>query len=196
KISWAYNWANAAGGSLSSGVEYVPMMWGQKSQDGWSAAAKAAIAAGSTHLLGFNEPDLAEQANMDVATAVNLWKSVMEPLKGSAKLVSPAVTNGNQANPPVGIPWLQQFIAQCTGCQIDAVAVRSYDAASNTAYFKSYFSQAATTLNKPIWITEASYLTRFMGTGSAADQATFVKDVVPWLEQQSFIERYAAFGEF
>ena len=34
-----------------------------------------------------------------------------------------------------------------------------------------------------------------MGTGDAADQVTFIEAVVPWLEQQAFIERYAAFGE-
>ena len=33
-----------------------------------------------------------------------------------------------------------------------------------------------------------------MGTGNAADQATFINAVVPWLEDQDFIEKYAAFG--
>lgn len=34
-----------------------------------------------------------------------------------------------------------------------------------------------------------------MGTGDADAQKTFIEDVVPWLEDQDFIERYAAFGE-
>lgn len=29
-----------------------------------------------------------------------------------------------------------------------------------------------------------------------ANQVTFVKAVVPWLESQSYVERYAAFGAF
>lgn len=33
-----------------------------------------------------------------------------------------------------------------------------------------------------------------MGTGNAADQATFINAVVPWLEDQDFIKKYAAFG--
>ncbi|KAL8291625.1 hypothetical protein RQP46_001883 [Phenoliferia psychrophenolica] len=115
----------------------------------------------------------------------------MEPLKSTTvKLVSPAVTNGNQSEPAIGIPWLQQFIGNCSSCQIDAVALHWYDVTSNTAYFQTYLTEAYAILKKPIWLTE------FMGTGSAADQVTFIKAVVPWLEEQTFIERYAAFGDF
>jgi hypothetical protein len=34
-----------------------------------------------------------------------------------------------------------------------------------------------------------------MGTGSADDQKTFIEEVVPWLEQQDYVQRYAASGE-
>ena len=34
-----------------------------------------------------------------------------------------------------------------------------------------------------------------MGLGTPDEQATFLKEVVPWLEEQNFVERYAAFGE-
>ena len=53
KVSWAYNWYSQSGGSLASGVNYFPMLWGSDSSHTatWMANAKAAIAAGSTHLL-------------------------------------------------------------------------------------------------------------------------------------------------
>ena len=53
KISWAYNWFSQEGGSLASGINYFPMLWGGDSghTNSWMANAKAAIAAGSTHLL-------------------------------------------------------------------------------------------------------------------------------------------------
>jgi len=35
-----------------------------------------------------------------------------------------------------------------------------------------------------------------MGTGSASDQASFIKSSVEWLEKQDYIEAYAAFGTF
>ena len=34
-----------------------------------------------------------------------------------------------------------------------------------------------------------------MGTGSATDQASFISSSLEWLEQQDYIEAYAAFGE-
>lgn len=38
---------------------------------------------------------------------------------------------------------------------------------------------------KPIWLTE------FAGSGSSAEQQAFFKQVLPWMEQQPWIERYA-----
>lgn len=85
----------------------------------------------------FNEPYLAEQANLSPSAAATLWKAQMEPLKESAKLVSPAVSNGVEttAGAPIGVPWLVEFLAACDGCQIDAVAVRSVLCARREADF-------------------------------------------------------------
>lgn len=61
---------------------------------------------------------------MSPSAAVTLWNAQMQPLGSSAKLVSPAVTNGVGTDAdPMGVPWLQKFIGLCTDCQIDAVAV-------------------------------------------------------------------------
>lgn len=75
----------------------------------------------------FNEPDLPEQANLSPALAAQLWKDHVEPLAGSAKLVSPAVTNGLKLDngTSMGVPWLKEFLDACAGCTVDAVAVRS-----------------------------------------------------------------------
>lgn len=63
---------------------------------------------------------------MSPAEAAELWKSEIESFSSSAKLVSPAVTNGVKAEDgsPMGVPWLQEFMSACDGCTIDAVAVR------------------------------------------------------------------------
>ncbi|GAA5836263.1 hypothetical protein JCM3766R1_003471 [Sporobolomyces carnicolor] len=192
EICWAYNW-DSSGGGLADGVMYVPMLWGTKKLDGWEAAAASAMESGATHVLGFNEPDLEEQANLTPAAAASIWSSAIEPLatKG-AKLVSPAVSNGvlTDDGKPMGVPWLLEFLDACQGCTIDAVALHWYDKASNLEYFQNYVAQAHANLSKPIWLTE------FMGTGSAEDQAQFVTSAVEWLEEQDFIEAYAAFGAF
>ncbi len=45
-------------------------------------------------------------------------------------------------------------------------------------------------LKKPIWLTE------FQGYGTVAEQQAFLREVIPWMEEQAFIERYAGFGDF
>ena len=52
-------------------------------------------------LLGFNEPDISSQANMDVATAVTLWNQYILPAgnKNSLRLGSPAISNGGNDLP-------------------------------------------------------------------------------------------------
>ncbi|GAA5892382.1 glycoside hydrolase family protein [Sporobolomyces salmoneus] len=191
-ICWAYNW-DSTGGGLKDGVMYVPMLWGTKKLEGWEAAADKAIQQGATHILGFNEPDLAEQANLSPSEAASIWSSAMQPLATkNVKLVSPAVSNGvlTDDGKPMGVPWLKEFFDECTGCTIDAVALHWYDSASNLEYFKKYLEEAHTDLSKPIWLTE------FMGTGSAKDQVSFISAAVEWLEDQDYIEAYAAFGDF
>lgn len=186
QVSWAYNWDSVPSGSIRTGLEFVPLLWGMGSDhtSQWSAHASAAIASGSTHLLGFNEPDLGSQSNMDVATAVAGWKQYMEPFAGKALLISPAVTNGGS---PMGLTWLQNFIQQCTNCNIHCVAIHWYDSATNLAYFKNHVTQAHTLTGKCIWLTE------FAGSGTTDQQVAFIQQATAWLDSQPFVERYAYF---
>ena len=60
----------------------------------------------------------------------------------------------------------------------------------NWCYFTGYFTDAHNTFpNYQIWITE------FAGYGSTAQQQSFLEYVLPWMETQNFIDRYAGFGE-
>lgn len=55
-------------------------------------------------------------------------------------------------------------------------------------YFKQYIKDAyAAGGNKPLWITE------FQASGSESDQNTFMKTVLPWLDQSGMVDRYAWF---
>ncbi|GAA5982641.1 hypothetical protein JCM10908_006729 [Rhodotorula pacifica] len=209
-ISWAYNWGQTPSGTLKSGVEYVPMLWSANAGSTWSANAQAALSSGSSHLLAFNEPDLSSQSNMTVAQSVAAWKQYMSPFVGKAKLGSMAVTNGGA---PMGVAYLQSFFAACPQCaqECDFIALHWYDASWNTGFeslslclgsktsFDLILTYAAcpqtlpdayNTFKKPIWLTE------FAGSGTVAEQQTFFKYVIPWMENQTFIERYAGFGDF
>jgi hypothetical protein len=141
--------------NVPSWVEYLGLMLEQGTDanhiSGWDDAMNAAISAGATHLLGygysfkesgkdtycvssFNEPDNSGQAAMTPQQAADAWKQHIQPYAGRVKLVSPAITNG--APPSMGTGWMDQFIAACTGCTIDAIAVHIYDrqVSSNAAY--------------------------------------------------------------
>ncbi|KPV73022.1 glycoside hydrolase family 128 protein [Rhodotorula graminis WP1] len=187
-ISWAYNWGQLPEGTLSPGVEYIPMLWSDNAGD-WFVNAQKAIDNGSKYLLAFNEPDLVGQADMTVAAVVAGWKKYMSPFKGKAKLVSPAVTNGGA---PLGRDYLAAFFDACPTCleETDAIALHWYDAAWNTGYFTNYLQEAHTRFGKPIWLTE------FAGSGTVAEQQAFFATVLPWMEKQPWIERYAGFGDF
>jgi len=135
--------------------------------------------------MSFNEPDLSSQANLAYTDAAAGYKKYMMPFAAKAKLGSPAVTNGAA---PMGLTYLKNFISACSGCQIDFVPIHWYDSASNVAYFKQYVQDAYNAGGKkPIWITE------FQASGSADQQNAFLKEVLPWLDAQDYVQRYAWF---
>lgn len=186
KISWQYNWGSTPSGAVNAGREFVPMLWSADAghTQNWLADASAAIASGSTHLLGFNEPDLSSQSNLTPQEAVDAWTTWMEPFAGQAKLCSPAITNGG---PPMGTAWMDTFLDLCDTCTIDCIAIHIYDSASNTAYFENYIADIGTRYNKPVWVTE------FGASGTSEEQTTFLDTMLPYLDGLSSVERYAYF---
>ena len=193
-VGWCYNWNSSPGGTVPGGLNYVPMMWGdnQYHAPNWKSDADSAIAAGATHLLGFNEPDLGEQANMTPDQAKDAWKKYMEQYAGKAKLGSPAVCNGGGPvgnGATMGLNWLNNFLNACSDCTIDFLAIHWYGQADEVENFKSHVADAQKIANgKPIWITE------FKPDGAPQDQANFLKEVLPWLDSaESGVERYSVF---
>ncbi|KAI9865637.1 MAG: hypothetical protein M1813_002095 [Trichoglossum hirsutum] len=192
QVTWGYNWYKACSDTIGSGpgVEFVAMLWGNGGDrtNGWTDAANTAISKGGKHLLAFNEPDHPEQANIDPTTAAKDYKTYMNPFAGKARLGAPAVTNGGGN---MGLTWLKSFMGACgTECSIDFVPIHWYDSASNVEYFKKHIQDAHNATGKPIWITE------FASTGLPGQQKTFLETVLPWLDDQPFVERYSYFGVF
>ncbi|RMZ80921.1 hypothetical protein DV737_g2749, partial [Chaetothyriales sp. CBS 132003] len=191
--SWAYNWAASADGTISSDLEYVPMLWGLKSVSGWSDAAASAISSGSTHLLSFNEPDLSSQSDMEPATAAENHIEYLNPFADQAEIGSPAITNGAGTDPLMGIDWLNAFFKACGGeCQVDFVAFHWYDAASNIDGFKSHVQDvidaASSNGVSKVWLTE-------FGTTSGSDSeiVDFITEATSFLDSTAEVERYAYF---
>jgi hypothetical protein len=156
-VSWYYDWGVAppavSQGQLS-GIEWVPMCWGAV-YPGDVAGIENLVPAGSTYLLGFNEPNFRSQADLTPAKAAELWPNLERIASDKGlKLVSPAVNwcgdcvDGVTSDP---VDWLDKFFAACPGCRVDYIAVHSYAPGSEALRnyllkFKKY--------NKPLWITE------------------------------------------
>jgi hypothetical protein len=120
---------------------------------------------------------------MPVGDAIAAHKKYLQPLAAQGlKIGSPAVTNG--AGPNTGIAYLQQFMAGCSDCQIDYV-VAHYYAWDNVDDFKNYLIKFHNTFNKPVWLTE------FAVNPGQGDTNAFLQQVLPWMDQQAWIERYA-----
>jgi hypothetical protein len=185
KVSWMYDWEAVIDGTPLD-LEYVPLLHSNQQwcTEGWfNNVANAKKNYKVSHILSFNEPDQVGGggSNIDVPTAVATHKQFIQPLAAQGlRIGSPSVTNANEPNK--GINWLKNFMNSCNGCQIDFV-VAHYYAWDKVEDFKNYLTKFHDTFNKPVWVTE------FGVTSGNADE--FLKQVLPWLDAQPWIERYA-----
>lgn len=203
ELSWGYNWDDTPQG-LPSQFQYVPTLWGTASvhSNNWASAVKSATSgSGTNYIMSFNEPDNEGQANMDVGSAVAGFNQYMKPYASDNVLLgSPSVTNGagtNSAGIPIGLDWLSPFLQQCTGCPISFVPIHWYGCqnscpvSDDVSDFQSHVQSAikaavnpATGQNVPVWVTEFQSFT---------DPETFLGEILPWLDGQSGVQRYAYF---
>ncbi|MEU4164671.1 sigma-70 family RNA polymerase sigma factor [Actinoplanes sp. NPDC026670] len=190
--SWYYSWsANDNEVPGPANVDFVPMIWGAANVT--DATLKEVKAEGDV-LLGFNEPDLAEQSNMTVEAALAAWPRLEAT---GMKLVSPAVAFGGDT----AGGWLDRFMtgAKSKGLRVDAIALHWYGSDFSSAsvnQFLGYVDAVHKRYGKPIWITEFG-LINFSGSpkyASDAQKVAFIKGTTAGLEKRSFVERYAYFG--
>ncbi len=187
---WYYNWS-PSNDSMPAGAEFVPMIWGAASvTDATLAKAKSE---GSV-LLGFNEPDLAEQANMTVEQALSLWPRLEAT---GMRLGSPAVAYGG--NTPGG--WLDRFMtgARQQNRRVDFITLHWYGSdfsAAAAGHFAGYLKAVHDRYNLPIWVTEYG-LMNFSGTPkypSTAQITAFITATTTQMQSTPWIERYAWFS--
>lgn len=139
--------------------------------------------------MGFNEPDIAAQANLSPSAAVEAWKKYLQPYAGRVKLGSPSVCNSPE--PLMGLNWLAEFLDACQGCTIDYITIHWYGLANDEGVqnFKNHVAKAKDSAQgRDVWITE------FQPNGSVEEQSYFIGKVLPWLDDPSNgVKRYAYF---
>ncbi|MFY1633288.1 glycosyl hydrolase [Solwaraspora sp. WMMB335] len=191
---WYYTWSTQHSGIRTpSGVTFVPMIWGPGSV---TPAELARAEQAGPYLLGFNEPDLAEQSNMTVEQALDLWPQLAAT--GNV-LGSPAVAWGGA---DAG-GWLDRFMsgARQRGHRVDFIALHWYGGDFTTGnavnQLKQYLQAVHQRYGKPIWLTEFA-LIRFGAGGpqfpSEQQQAAFLSAATEMLAGLPYLQRYAWFG--
>ncbi|WP_327400590.1 sigma-70 family RNA polymerase sigma factor [Streptomyces sp. NBC_01288] len=191
--SWYYTWSTQHSGiTTPSSGSFVPMIWGAKSVTDSSLAQAREY---GPYLLGFNEPDMAQQSNMTVEQALELWPKLMAAGK---ILGSPAVAYGGDT----AGGWLDRFMsgARAKGYRVDFITLHWYGGDFRTPQaveqLKSYLAAVYARYHKPIWLTEYALIDFSQGTRfpSARQQADFVTASTKALDGLSYVQRYAWFG--
>ena len=218
--SWYYNWSTEAfNTTLDEGVQHIPMMWG--SSDDNKEAMKNLVTT-SNYILGFNEPDIETQANIEFFEASSVWDEYIKPLNMRKVSPAPAAPGGDSV-------WLKRFMKGDYICKnpwdgswglfydyedeatkkfvegesdsVDSVVLHYY---RNTINLKGLLDAVETLWNsyhKPIWITEMS-LFGVKGTRSdfsyelpekRAEIQKYLEDAMEALDVNPHVERYCWF---
>lgn len=194
-ISWDYNWGNTPSNDAAmwfdaNEMDFCPMCWnGNYNAD----AIRAFVAAhpNTKYLLGFNEPNLTDQANMTPAQAAAIWSPVVALAKElNLKLVSPAMNYGTLAGYSDPIKWLDEFFAQPNVDINDIYAISIHCYMSSASAVQGYVEKFEK-YNKPIWMTE--FCAWDPVPGSVTTQMDYMCAVLNYLEANPKVERYAWF---
>ncbi len=195
RASWHYSWGHELKSLEPDSVEFVPMIWGA-----WSDTAKIQqkldeIKAWKDqgkvkYLLGFNEPDGKEQANMTVKSAIDYWPKLME---AGLPLGSPAAVHADRE-------WMTEFMAEVEkrNYRVDFICVHWYGGA-NAQSLINHLQKVYELYKRPIWITEfapADWSASSPTTSKVSkEKATnFMKAILPMLDTLSYVERYCWFS--
>ena len=187
-ISWYYNWAIAPFNSIvDDGVDQVPMLWGIGEDN---LAELKNLTDDSNYILGYNEPDIASQANMSAQEGADNWHYIKDTGK---RTVSPAASNPNGPS-----SWLSSFL-EMEDC--DAVALHCYGGIIDVNRLTRAVDAMWETYHKPIWVTEVSIMGKkgtisdhsYENEEARAQIEEYVQKMAEEMDKRDYVERYAWF---
>jgi hypothetical protein len=183
KVCFIYNWKPTLDwGMTTEGMEYIPMLWGQRSV---KAFQQKVIAGYANYAAGMNEPDIPSQSNLSPADGAKMWNKYLCGLKSQGyTLLSPATATGPK--------WLQDF--QNAGvCDWDITAVHVYT--TSVDHFTDAVSDYRQ-FGKPIMVTEYA-CNDYSGRNQQCDTDqiwSFLSGVNGWMDAQNDILGYFFFA--
>jgi hypothetical protein len=190
---WYYTWGTTIPLELApQNAEFVPMFWGPSNvTDANIAYVQQLHAQGrANYVLGFNEPDLADQANMSVSAALALWP----------KLESIGLPLGSPAASWPTRQWIYDFMDSCKlqKKRVDFICVHMYVGTDDNAFVQT-LQDLYNKYKLPIWITEFATVANNATVMSdnpytPAMVLAFMQRLLPKLEALPFVERYSWFS--
>lgn len=185
-----YDWS--AGGNTTLDVEYTPI----KQKATWPSWDEIFNKQNVTHVLGYNEPDKSDQANMSLDQMLAEWPNMM---KTGLRIGSPAWANpwsGNGGN-------LFDFIRKCDelNYRVDFIALHCYWGGKSPQNWYNDLKYIHEVTGRPLWITEwnngANWTTeswpdpsRALTPLNAQKQLNDIKAILQVLDTAHFVERY------
>lgn len=201
--SWFYDWGTEPQKNVADyvgsekGIEFIPMAW-NGNYDTNKMKAYYAAHPNDKYLLGFNEPNFPDQANMLPSEAAEKWHELETFVKEqNLILVGPAM---NYAGEPLKdgkvwdpYDWMDAFIAAYkekygTEPHYDYTAVHAYMRDGNATM--SLVNGFAQKYGKKVWLTE---FCQWESYTTAATQMSSMIDKVKQLELSDNVYRYAWF---
>lgn len=192
-ITWEYNWDASIGESQMTefakyGIDYCPMAWNANSNSLNTIRNFKRAHPELQYILGYNEPNLTDQAKMTPSQAAASWpnvKALADEL--GLKVIAPAMNYGTLSGYGDPIVWLDEFFGLIGGTDgIDGIAVHWYS--EDAGYSLQDYVERFKKYGKPIWVTE------FCGKGKdETSQISYMSNTVGYLEADPDVFRYAWF---
>jgi len=204
---WNYSWGTNRVDAQPQNMEFIPMTWGAWGKEGFAKVLTSEVIpqireGEAKRLLGFNEPDKKEQANMPFTEALKYWP-MLEDL--GIPLCSPACANplsdDDESTQGVRGTWMRDFMREADkrNYRMDYIGVHWYGGASPRS-FKERMIQVYEAYNRrPLLISEfavADWGAKSVSKNAHSKESVlkFMKDVLPWMESQNWIAGYAWFS--
>ncbi len=180
---WFYHWGTTSAEDLTD-VEFVPTRWNAKSltDTRWKEILDINY---SSHLLGFNEPDGATQANMTLDEMLLYWPKMLE---SGMRLGSPAMASD--------LNLLYSFIDKCDelNYRVDFVAMHDYGGGTALQFYNKCKAIHDRT-GRPIWIKEFNWGgTWTTATPTYPQISARIAEIIEKYDTEGIIERYSIFN--
>jgi len=200
KASWFYNWMpnNFKALPAPPPAQFIPMLWDEVSINNIERWSRDAFRA-QPLVLGFNEIDQVNQANMTPEKAAELWKRVVDLAAPDCYLVSPCVAGDYAA--------LDKFmtLVRSRGLRVDAVACHIYtgwnrgpdfDCQKEAQLVGKGIDRLWKQYGLPVWLTEVGlvdYSKKPVAYANTQQNSEFLAYLVPELDRRPYLERWAWF---